>query len=220
MTTAPFGRLRSGKAIAYRPENDHTFVVCGPANRVKDPVRAVLGAVLNDGHTAHLIDLLGRGKAMQFAANHLTSTAITLDDAKSTIDTVFAEVARRRRHGTSDDDPSVYLTVLGVETLLVDSSSDDHDTVSKKHSIAVNLGYIGVVGYDYGVHLILTAENDDQLHRLPGAPFQALTAHMDEVDAVVNDGIEDVIFEPAHPNPDILRDALETFRPSETGPSR
>jgi len=213
MTTAPFGRLRSGKAIAYRPEDDHTFVVCGPADRVKDPVRAVLGAVLNDGHHAHLIDLVGGGKAMQFAAKHLTSTATTIDEAKATIDTVFAEVARRRQDGLADDEPGVYLTVLGVESLLVDNTADDIDVTSMKHSIAVNLGYIGVVGYDYGVHLILTAESDDQLHRFPGAPFQSLTAHMDDVDAVVNDGIEDVIFEPAHPNPDILRDTLETFRP-------
>jgi hypothetical protein len=213
MTTAPFGRLRSGKAIAYRPEDDHTFVVCGPADRVKDPIRAVLGAVLNDGHHAHLIDLVGGGEAMQFAAKHLTSTATTIDEAKATIDTVFAEVARRRQDGLADDEPGVYLTVLGVESLLVDNTADDIDVTSMKHSIAVNLGYIGVVGYDYGVHLILTAESDDQLHRFPGAPFQSLTAHMDEVDAVVNDGIEDVIFEPAHPNPDILRDALETFRP-------
>ena len=213
MTTAPFGRLRSGKAIAYRPEDDHTFVVCGPADRVKDPIRAVLGAVLNDGHHAHLIDLVGGGEAMQFAAKHLTSTATTIDEAKATIDTVFAEVARRRQDGLADDEPGVYLTVLGVESLLVDNTADDIDVTSMKHSIAVNLGYIGVVGYDYGVHLILTAESDDQLHRFPGAPFQSLTAHMDDVDAVVNDGIEDVIFEPAHPNPDILRDTLETFRP-------
>ncbi len=214
MTTAPFGRLRSGKAITYRPDEDHTFVVCGPANRVKDPVRAVLGAVLNDGHTAHLIDLPGKGKSMTFAANHLTSTATTLDEAKNTIDTVFAEVARRRRDGFSEEDPAIYLTVLSAEALLIDNTADDHEVVSTKHSIAVNLGYIGVVGYDYGVHLILTAETDDQLHRFPGAPFQSLTAHMDDVDAVVNDGVEDVIFEPAHPNPDILRDALETFHPT------
>lgn len=213
MTTAPFGRLRSGKAIAYRPDQDHTFVVCGPADRVKDPVRAVLGAVLNDGHTAHLIDLPGKGEAMQFAAKHLTSTSTTIDEAKATIDTVFAEVAKRRRDGVSGDDSDVYLTVLGAESLLVDTSTDTAAVTSTKHSIAVNLGYIGVVGYDYGVHLILTAESDDQLHRFPGAPFQSLTAHMDEVDALVNDGVEDVIFEPARPNPDVLREALETYRP-------
>lgn len=213
MTTAPFGRLRSGKAIAYRPDTDHTFVVCGPATRVQDPVRAVLGAVLNDGHTTHLIDLPDGGKSMAFAAKHLTSTATTIDEAKTTIDAVFGEVARRRRDGLTDDDPAVYLAVLGVESLLVDNTADDLDVISVKHSIAVNLGYIGVFGYEYGVYLILTAENDDQLHRFPGAPFPSLTAHMGEVDAVVNDGVEDVIFEPAHPNPDILRDALETFRP-------
>ncbi|MGW8431141.1 hypothetical protein ACWGJ9_08455 [Curtobacterium citreum] len=213
MTTAPFGRLSNGRAIAYRPDDDHTFVVCGPADHVLHPVRAVLGAVLNDGHTAHLIDLPGKGKEMTFAAKHLASTATDIDDAKATIDIVFTEVAERRQHGIPAGAPDVYLTILGVESLLVDNSVDSAAVTSMKHGIAVNLGYIGVVGYDYGVHLILTAESDDQLHRFPGAPFQSLTAHMDGADASVHDGIEDVAFEPAHPNPDVLREALETFRP-------
>ncbi|WIB65689.1 hypothetical protein [Curtobacterium sp. MCBD17_040] len=215
MTTAPFGTA-NGRPVTYRTDEHHTFIVCGPADRAALPIRAVVGAVLTDGHLAHLIDIRHGGEQVAFAAQHLASIATNLTAAREVIDRTFTEVARRRTVGVTDDDPDLFLVVLNADALLPNPVTEPDDVVATKHAISVNLGYIGVAGYTHRVHLILSADTEDRLLRFPGAPFHSLTAHMNEVDATVHDGVEYVSFEPARPDPETLRQALHAFVPLPT----
>jgi len=217
MTSAPLGTFTSGQKATYRTDEHDAFVATGPTERTTSIIRAVLGAVLIDGHTAYLIDLPRQGKDVTFAEQHLAGIATDARTARTLIDDLYRELGRRRRE--TQDTPELYLVILGADSLIPNPAADDDATMADKQAMTVNLGFLGVGGGRHGIHLILSAEIEKHLHRFPGAPFPAITAHMNDTDATIHDGVEDVTFAPLSPDPETLRENLMTFVPPVNRPT-